>query len=360
MLMSGVLIAPAQARGLNDLEASSTNDQLASRTFAENFAKEPSEAPVQGTCCSSCGQQGCCQKNCCGTFQSECNIGVACDDYWFSQCNKGCGWGGYLYSFGDAFRGPGDGSYTGNGGGVVGFNMGKQINDSPWGVQFGGSYGSYDWKGRESGTGEDTISQTQLFFTGGLYRKASADSPFSMGLVYDTMVNDNFGSNSDEPFLSQFRLQFGYALNARNEVGTWMALADRTANQAPMRYRAENTYNLYFNHKFVSGAQTVGWIGAAQNTRLTANGSLYSFIFGNTTIVPMTERLSAFTQFTYAFPSSSNGAGAADDETFNVSAGIIFYPRFNARSRSVSGAAWMPYMPVANNGNFLVDSTQAP
>jgi hypothetical protein len=292
------------------------------------------------------------------------------DDFSLSNCGGGHSWGGYIYTYGESFRGPADGTFGGNGGGATGINLGRQLGGSAWGVQLGGSYGTYDWRGRSSGN-EAAIMQSQLFFTGGIYRNASCDSPVSFGLLYDMMVNDNFGSASHEPFLTQFRIQTGYALNQRNEIGFWTALADRNAQQGSpaVSYRAVNTYNLYLNHKFCSGAQSNSWIGAAQQSRIgppgnlapvAGTGSLYTLVLGNYTIIPITCRLSGYTSVMYGFPSASNGVAAALDETYSIQAGMIFYPRRNSRNRSVSGAAWMPYMPVANNGTLLVDANGAP
>ncbi len=375
-----VSTAQAQTRAYRDF---SDSDSVAPTAFNEHLSKEPAEAPVANSCstcgnsaehcsctdgCNSCSQG--CGQSCGHSCGNNCNSCCNHDDIWFSNCGCGRSWGGYIYSYGEGFRGPADGNFGGNGGGATGVNLGRQIGDSSWGVQLGGSYGSYDWRGRTSGN-EATIMQSQLFFTGGVYRKATCDSPVSFGLLYDMMVNDNFGSASHEPFLTQFRIQTGYAVNEQNEIGFWTALADRNAQQGgpAVSYRAVNTYNLYLNHKFCGGAQSMSWIGAAQGTRLgpagalapvPGTGSLYTLVLGNYTIIPITCRLSGYTSVMYGIPSASNGVAAARDETYSIQAGMIFYPRANARSRSVSGAGWMPYMPVANNSTFLVDANGAP
>ncbi len=374
----------AQTRAYRDF---SDSDTVAPTSFAENLGKEPSEAPIPGTSCSSCGGEAgncsctqgggnscnscqSCNKGCGNSCGGSYTVNYSGDDFWYGCCNS-CDrrWGGYVYSYGEGFRGTADGNFGGNGGGATGVNLGRQVSGA-WGVQLGGSYGTYDWRGRTSGN-EATVMQSQLFFTGGIYRKASCDSPVSFGLLYDMMVNDNFGSASHEPFLTQFRIQTGYAINEQNEIGFWTALADRNAQQGgpAVSYRAINTYNLYLNHKFCGGAQSNSWIGAAQQSRIgpagalapvAGTGSVYTLVLGNYTVIPITCRLSGYTSVMYGIPSASNGVAAARDETYSIQAGMIFYPRRNSRTRSVSGAAWMPYMPVANNGTFLVDANGAP
>ena len=50
--------------------------------------------------------------------------------------------------------------------------------------------------------------------------------------------------------------------------------------------------------------------------------------------------------------------GISHHAIYDFMVGLNFYPARNARSTTVAGRAWMPYMPVANNGSFLVDSNQ--
>ena len=48
----------------------------------------------------------------------------------------------------------------------------------------------------------------------------------------------------------------------------------------------------------------------------------------------------------------------APTRLFDIMSGISFYPSGNARTRTVAGQSWMPYLPVANNGSFMVDTNQ--
>ena len=41
---------------------------------------------------------------------------------------------------------------------------------------------------------------------------------------------------------------------------------------------------------------------------------------------------------------------------FVFTIGLAFYPQRNARSSTVAGQCWMPLLPVANNGYFLVNT----
>jgi len=57
----------------------------------------------------------------------------------------------------------------------------------------------------------------------------------------------------------------------------------------------------------------------------------------------------------YMPPTARIGAVALMQETFFISIGIAFYHGCNSRTDSVSGQRWLPYLPVANNGSFIVD-----
>jgi hypothetical protein len=56
-------------------------------------------------------------------------------------------------------------------------------------------------------------------------------------------------------------------------------------------------------------------------------------------------------------PCASAGEGGALDAAYSICCGLTFYPGGNARTRTVAGNCWMPYLPVANNGTFLMDSS---
>jgi hypothetical protein len=56
-------------------------------------------------------------------------------------------------------------------------------------------------------------------------------------------------------------------------------------------------------------------------------------------------------------PSAQPGAVAAAEDAWNFSIGLAFYSGRTARSSTVAGQCWLPQMPIANNGSFLVDAS---
>ena len=49
------------------------------------------------------------------------------------------------------------------------------------------------------------------------------------------------------------------------------------------------------------------------------------------------------------------GPVGAVEQGYDVSMGIAWYFGGNARSNSINGKCWTPYLPVANNSTFLVE-----
>ena len=93
--------------------------------------------------------------------------------------------------------------------------------------------------------------------------------------------------------------------------------------------------------------------------------TLGSFILGANLTLPISERLSAYANGTYMKPSShagfDQGGGqvlgvARAQEFWNIGFGLMYSPEGKLRSKTIAGRTWMPYLPVANNGSFLIDS----
>jgi hypothetical protein len=133
------------------------------------------------------------------------------------------------------------------------------------------------------------------------------------GVVQDWMFNRNFSVFAENPSLSQLRGQVGYATSACNEfgIGGTLRVFDDTRivdSFGPITWRPINQVSTYWHHK-------------------------------------------------YMHQSASSGDVGAQEDAWNFTTGISFYPGHNARSTNVSGQRWMPLATVANNGSFLVDAS---
>jgi hypothetical protein len=175
------------------------------------------------------------------------------------------------------------------------------------------------------------------------------------------MINNNFGQFAVAPILSQMRAQIAYAVNDCHEIGFWTALrmsGDTVNVGGPLSFRGVDQFNFFWHQKFSFGADGVTWVGIPDHTKLGGNGSLGAYIFGGTLTAPLSPRWSAYTDLQYMAPSAHTGAAAANQETFFIGIGLIFYPGGNSRTESVVDKSWMPYMPVGNNGTFMVDTNR--
>jgi hypothetical protein len=264
----------------------------------------------------------------------------------------------------DSFKGIADGQFQSNFGAVTGVNIGllmPGLDEYGFGWQTGLSYGLYDFDGRTSALADRARSQQQLFVTTGFFRKAKCDQRVSFGLVYDWMYNNQWGEYGVNPTLGQWRGQVEYALSGCNAVGFWGCARDLGAvnrlrdSQVLVTNRAITQANLFWHHKFCSGADSYVWTGIPDHGRINGDGSLIDWTVGASVQVPLTQRMALYANGAYYHPSAAASAGAAIESGYDVGMGVVWYFGGNARSCAINGKCATPYMPVANNSNFLVE-----
>lgn len=331
------------------------------------LAESNDVASAGGACCgSACGGNACGGGSCCDSGNSCCGGGSCCD-----TCSDCCGCKlpamceccPLLNIIGfaglDAWKTSADTDWPSQFGVVNGVNAAAPIPVlSRYGIggQLGMSYGIYDFQGRETGQGEGSRSQEQVFITSGLFRRADLQMPFNLGVVYDAMINDNFGTASNEPYLGQWRGLIGYCLSARNEIGWWGAFHDRRDFQNGTVYRTVSQNNMFWHHNFLNGADSWLWVGIPERNRLTGRGSTYEWNLGGLINVPLTARTGLYGSFAYFCPSAPAGSDSAvEDEAFQLGMGISIFLGATSRNATVAGRCWAPLMPIANNGTMVVD-----
>ena len=120
-----------------------------------------------------------------------------------------------------------------------------------------------------------------------------------------------------------------------------------------------NQLNFFVHHKWSpGGADTWLWVGVPEHDRLGGNGSLGDYLIGLSANAPISDRFAVYSLVTYLHPSAAPGASGAEENAWNFTIGLSFFPRRNARSSTVAGQCWMPQLPVANNGYFLTDTNR--
>jgi hypothetical protein len=178
------------------------------------------------------------------------------------------------------------------------------------------------------------------------------------------MINDAYGAFATSPVLSQFRGQMGYVISDWNELGVWSAMHDRgdgkevTIAGVPtsLSYRAVDQYNFFWHHNYDSGADSWLWMGFLENEKVGGLGRLGEFTLGARMQVPLTERVALYAEAEYMRPTAAPGPGASMENAYSVGFGLAFFPNGSSKNRTVAGSCWMPVLPVANNGTFLVDT----
>jgi hypothetical protein len=321
--------------------------------------EEKAAAPAQSPC-GSCGPASCYEDSCGGT---------SCDSGCGSCCELGCddcpavgivGFVGF-----DSFKGISDLDGSSNYGAVTGINGAAPLpilTDYGLDWQAGISYGVYDFDGRVTLL-DAGRSQQQMFVTTGLFHKAKCDRRLSYGLVYDWMYNENWGLFGNSPTLGQWRGQVEYALSGCNAVGVYGSVRDLGARESlvlgqtrgVIENRAISQVNLFWHHKFCTGADSWLWVGLPERSRLDGDGSLGDCIVGANVQAPLGERLALYANGQYMHPSAAASAGASVEAGWDVGMGIVWYFGGNAISHAINGGCNTPYLPVANNSTFLVD-----
>jgi hypothetical protein len=252
------------------------------------------------------------------------------------------------------FRGIPEGDWEGNAGALISANFAVKPACDPLighAIQAGVSYGVYDWDGRGSVGGS---VQHQIFVTAGISRETSCPSGLNYGLVYDWLWTKNYGVFALDPIIDQLRFQAGYTVGGCNEFGLWGTLDLRTSEHAfffiPIRYRAISQINAFWRHTFNNCAETIVWAGAPYKKGLMfSTGRAGEFIIGGAFRAPLTSRLAVEGRAVYMNPNAPSGFFGPKNYVANVCLELKY-------AFGVGTDVKRPYMPLANSGNFLVDT----
>jgi hypothetical protein len=348
LLMAATAMCQAGFALAEDFRWTSGNSQPSTYLTGDQQPAAKEQAP----CSSGCGQNLCGGEGC----GSGCGSDLGCDA---CPCRGIVGFAGF-----DSFKGISDGDWPSNFGVVTGLNTAVPL-PTEYGLnwQLGMSYGVYDFDGRDSTDFDNAQSQQQIFVTTGFFHKAQGDKRLSYGLVYDWMVNNNWGEFGTSPTLGQWRGQVEYAVSGCNAFGVLVCVRDRKSEQVSphddegvlVENRTVNQTSFFWHHKFCQGADSWLYVGIPGRDRLTGEGSLGDWTVGANVQVPLTERLAMYANASYFRPSEAAGSRASIESGYDVGMGIAWYFGGHAVSHSINGACGLPYMPVANNSTFLVD-----
>lgn len=255
----------------------------------------------------------------------------------------------------DDFRSLPDGSWNGNWGGYAAVHL-KAFPTPYFSTQLSGSYGIYDWAGRAFAPFSNSQAvQQQGLITLAASRQVSCYG-LNIGVAYDWMLNKRLGLFAVDPAFDQIRGQIGYLIRGGNEIGIWAAYGIHTSHeksqQIPLEFRGISQVNLFWCHYFKNKGYGMLWAGTPYRRGLMyESGRPGNFIFGVQFSVPLTHHLSVEGHGSYMVPRGSSGLTPAKNYASNISIGLTY--AFGKRRIQQS-----PYMTLANNSNFFVDTNQ--
>jgi hypothetical protein len=202
--------------------------------------------------------------------------------------------------------------------------------------------------------------QQQGFVTGGLFSNPQYLCGFQAGVVVDWMFNENFGVFALNPSFGQLRFQAGYFAFDCNEFGIWgtvnLDTAHKKAFEIPVAFRAVSQASLFWRHIFDSCAETMVWVGFPYQKGLMAHGKRAGqYIVGGSFSVPLTSCLSVEAHGVYMGPTKTRSSPRFMNYDANVCIGLT-YAFGNGSNNCCQIRVARPYLPVANNSNFLVDT----
>lgn len=256
----------------------------------------------------------------------------------------------------DDFRGIYSGSWSNDFGAVLAANIFIPLTCS-FSTQLAGSYGLYDWAGRASTPFKNSKTlQQQGFITIAASWQTPNVCGWNVGIAYDWMLNKNFGIFAVDPCFDQIRGQFGYLFKGGNELGLWgsygICTDHKRSQNIPLEFRGISQVNLFWCHYFKSCGYGLLWVGTPYRRGLLySSGRAGNFIIGAQFSVPVTNSLSIDGHGSYMGPRHGSGVTPSKNFGANLYFGITYS---FGKCRIIKS----PYMTLANNTNFMVDTNQ--
>ncbi len=216
-------------------------------------------------------------------------------------------------------------------------------------VQAGARATQLDFNGTAANGFETDDARTQVFWTAGVFFRAPVGCDgWSAGVVYDSLIEDYYRQYE----LSQLRAELSYSFGGLVDIGFRGAFALNEDEFDFLRLDEELTvegkatatsyYTMFLRTNFDQGAQATVFGGVTEWNEA---------IVGATAEAPLSDSFAVKGGATYIIPSERGLGNLRDEETWNVSAGIVWYLGGGARANACGAAR--PLFDVADNGTFL-------
>jgi len=259
----------------------------------------------------------------------------------------------------DSFRGIADGSWPSNVGAVAKYALAWPAHvteQDVYGLQLSASVGVYNWSGQlrplDSGSNRPMY---QAFVSAGAFKSSAADLCAELGAVYDAMLTHNYGLFGLSPKLGQLRLQLSGNLLHGHALGMWGTHAIGSASDCmrgqQIQFRAINQLNALYRYRWNECSSLTIWAGAPYGKGLwCCRGRPGKYIFGFKLAAALTDSLILEGYGSYMGPPSSSCQEKNLSCQANVCIGLRYY--FGGCPDRVQ-----PYLDMANNSNFLIDTS---
>lgn len=216
-------------------------------------------------------------------------------------------------------------------------------------VQAGARATQLDFNGTAANGFETDDARTQVFWTAGVFFRAPLGCEgWSAGVVYDSLIEDYYRQYE----LSQLRAELSYSFGGLFDLGFRGAFALNEDSFDFLKLDEELTiegtatatsyYTMFLRTNFDQGAQATVFGGVTEWNEA---------IVGATAEAPLSDSFAVKGGATYIIPTERGLGNLRDEETWNVSAGIVWYLGGGARANACGETR--PLFDVADNGTFL-------
>jgi hypothetical protein len=242
------------------------------------------------------------------------------------------------------FKGPYDRERdSGNFGFHEGFNAGFKIPSTSAGYQIG--YRAVH--SQLNGDIDTNIADphTQQFFTAGIFQRAKDGIQF--GIVWDMLRDERWGAVD----FHQLRGEVSMIERGCHEIGLAAAMHLNDHEPFPaddetpsVLFQPTDQYLLFYRFHGPRGGEGRFYGGFNDDD---------DGIVGADMLVPLSDRWSLATGFTYLIPAEHAGREGASQEAWNIATALVWH--WDCRARSSHASCYRPMFNVADNGSLIID-----
>jgi hypothetical protein len=242
------------------------------------------------------------------------------------------------------FKGPYDRDRdSGNFGFHEGFNIGAKMPYSTMGYQIG--YRAVH--SQLSGDKDTDIGDphTQQFVTAGVFQRVQ--DGMQWGVAWDMLRDERWGAVD----FHQLRAELSLIDRGCHEWGVAVAVHLNRHELDPVDsesrtsfYQASDQYLLFYRFHGCKGGEGRFYAGLTDDS---------DGIIGADALLPLSDRWSLASGFTYLIPEENGGFEGASQEAWNIGLGLVWH--WNCSARRSHSNCYRPLFNVADNGYLIID-----